>query len=92
ITFVGPVAPDVPASYQVEVLREGKAVSQLLGRVVQNGEVATLVQASFGAARESVIDVSSEAPPVFKHWDECQELPYIKGVTPEFMRHLAMRW
>ncbi len=92
ITFVGPVAPDVPASYQVEVLREGKAVSQLLGRVVQNGEVATLVQASFGASRPSEIDVASEPPPVFKHWDECQELPYIKGVTPEFMRHLAMRW
>lgn len=92
ITFVGPVAPDVCASYQVEVLREGKAVSQLLGRVVQNGEVATLVQASFGASRESEIAVESQAPPVFKHWDECQELPYIKGVTPEFMRHLAMRW
>ena len=92
ITFVGPVAPDVPASYQVEVLREGKAVSQLLGRVVQNGEVATLVQASFGAPRSSEIDVASEPPPLFKHWDECQELPYIKGVTPEFMRHLAMRW
>ena len=92
ITFVGPVAPDVAASYEVEVLREGKAVSQLLGRVVQNGEVATLVQASFGASRESEIAVESAAPPVFKHWDECQELPYIKGVTPEFMRHLAMRW
>ncbi|MBN2993700.1 thioesterase family protein [Pseudomonas cedrina subsp. fulgida] len=92
ITFVGPVEPDVPASYQVEVLREGKAVSQLLGRVVQNGEVATLVQASFGASRASEIAVESEAPPVFKHWDECQELPYIKGVTPEFMRYLAMRW
>jgi len=54
--------------------------------------VATLVQASFGASRPSEIDVASEPPPVFKHWDECQELPYIKGVTPEFMRHLAMRW
>src|SRR5450830_1493374 len=92
ITFVGPVAPGVPASYQVEVLREGKAVSQLLGRVVQNGEVATLVQASFGASRESQVVVASEPPPTFKHWDECQELPYIQGVTPEFMRHLAMRW
>ncbi|MGY2398071.1 acyl-CoA thioesterase [Pseudomonas sp. SDO5271_S396] len=92
VTFVGPVTPDVPASYQVEMLREGKAVSQLLGRVVQNGEVATLVQASFGSARESQIDVASEPAPVFKHWDECQELPYIKGVTPEFMKHVAMRW
>ena len=92
VSFVGPVAADVPVRFEVEVLREGKAVSQLLGRVVQNGEVATLVQASFGASRPSEIDVASEPPPVFKHWDECQELPYIKGVTPEFMRHLAMRW
>lgn len=29
ITFVGPVAPDVPVSFQAEVLREGKAVSQM---------------------------------------------------------------
>lgn len=92
ITFVGPVAPDVPARYEVEVLREGKAVSQVLGRVVQNGETMTLVQASFGASRPSQIDVAAEPAPTFKHWDECQELPYIKGVTPEFMRHLAMRW
>lgn len=92
VSFVGPVAADVPVRFEVEVLREGKAVSQLLGRVVQNGEVATLVQASFGASRESEIDVAAQPAPVFKHWDECQELPYIKGVTPEFMRHLAMRW
>ncbi|MFC6339568.1 thioesterase family protein [Pseudomonas sp. CCM 7891] len=92
ITFVGPVAPDVPARYEVQVLREGKAVSQLLGRVVQNGEVMTLMQASFGASRPSEINVVAEPAPTFKHWDECQELPYIKGVTPEFMGHLAMRW
>lgn len=92
VTFVGPVAPDVSARYKVEVLREGKAVSQLLGRVVQDGEVMTLAQASFGASRPSEIDVPALPAPAFKHWDECQELPYIKGVTPEFMRHLAMRW
>lgn len=92
VTFVGPVAPDVSARYQVEVLREGKAVSQLLGRVVQDGEVMTLAQASFGASRPSEIDVPALPAPTFKHWDECQELPYIKSVTPEFMRHLAMRW
>jgi hypothetical protein len=32
ITFVGPVEPEVPVSFEVEVLREGKAVSQVLGR------------------------------------------------------------
>jgi acyl-CoA thioesterase len=27
-----------------------------------------------------------------KPWEECQELPYIKGLTPEFIRHVALRW
>ena len=92
VTFVGPVTPDVPASYQVEVLREGKAVSQMLGRAVQNGEVVALMQGSFGASRQSVIDVAALPAPAMKPVEECQELPYIAGVTPEFTRFLAMRW
>ncbi|AZC38990.1 acyl-CoA thioesterase [Pseudomonas chlororaphis] len=92
ITFVGPVTPDAPVSFEVEVLREGKAVSQVLGRALQNGQVVTLVQGSFGASRPSEVTVVSEEAPAMKHWDECPELPYVKGVTPEFMRHLAMRW
>jgi acyl-CoA thioesterase len=92
ITFVGPVEPDVPVSFEADVLREGKAVSQVLGRVVQKGQVVTLVQGSFGASRPSEVAVTAHPAPEMKHWDDCQELPYIKGVTPEFMRHLAMRW
>ncbi|WP_416770119.1 acyl-CoA thioesterase [Pseudomonas sp. RHF3.3-3] len=92
VTFVGPVEPGVPVSFEVEVLREGKAVSQVLGRALQNGQVVTLVQGSFGASRESAVAMAAEPAPDMKHWDQCQELPYVKGVTPEFMQHLAMRW
>ncbi|WPC07033.1 thioesterase family protein [Pseudomonas benzenivorans] len=92
VTFVGPVAPDMPVSFQVEVLREGKAVSQVLGRAVQDGRVVTLVQGSFGAARSSAIAVAAEAAPHIKPVEECQELPYIANVTPAFTRFLAMRW
>lgn len=92
ITFVGPVEPDVPVRFEVDVLREGKAVSQVLGLAVQNGQVVTLVQGSFGASRASEVAVAALPAPQMKHWDECQELPFIKGVLPEFMRHLAMRW
>ena len=88
ITFVGPLAVDVPVSFEAEVLREGKAVSQVLGRAIQNGQVVTLVQGSFGAARVSAVRVEAELPPV----EACQELPYISGATPEFTRHLVMRW
>lgn len=92
ITFVGPVEPDVPVSFEVDVLREGKAVSQVLGRVMQKGQVVTLIQGSFGASRPSEVAVAALPAPEMKHWEDCQELPYIQGVTPEFMRHLAMRW
>ncbi|MHA6493315.1 acyl-CoA thioesterase [Pseudomonas borbori] len=92
ITFVGPAAPDVPISFEVEVLREGKAVSQVLGRAVQGGQVVTLMQGSFGAARDSVIQVAAEPAPQLRPVDDCQELPYIANVTPEFTRFLAMRW
>ncbi|WP_019410714.1 acyl-CoA thioesterase [Pseudomonas psychrophila] len=92
VTFVGPAEPGVPISFEVEVLREGKAVSQVLGRAVQKGQVVTLVQGSFGAARESVVKVDSVPAPQMKAPQECPLLPYIKGVTPEFMRHLSMGW
>ncbi|MFB4393515.1 MULTISPECIES: acyl-CoA thioesterase [unclassified Pseudomonas] len=93
ITFVGPAAPDVPIRFEAEVLREGKAVSTLLGRAVQEGLVVTLVQGSFGAGRPSSVEVAA-APAIDMQPLEqsAPELPYIKGVTPDFMRHVALRW
>ena len=92
VSFVGPAEPDVPISFEVQVLREGKAVSQVLGRALQNGQVVTLVQGSLGAPRESAVKMHSLPAPDMKPVDECPLLPYIKGITPEFMRHLAMGW
>jgi acyl-CoA thioesterase len=92
ITFVGPAAPDEAVSFEVEVLREGKAVSQVMGRAVQAGQVVTLVQGSFGAGRESRIVVKAAEAPQAKPVEDCQEMPYIANVTPEFTRYLAMRW
>ncbi|MBA1279505.1 acyl-CoA thioesterase [Stutzerimonas stutzeri] len=92
ITFVGPLMVDTPVSFEAEVLREGKAVSQVLGRAVQDGQVVTIIQGSFGAARTSAIRVAAEPAPAMPPVDECQELPYVPGVAPEFTRYLAMRW
>ncbi|NER65973.1 thioesterase family protein [Pseudomonas sp. MAFF212427] len=93
ITFVGPAEPGVPISFEVESLRDGKAVSSLLGRALQNGQVVTLIQGSFGAGRSSVVHVPALAPVALKPLAEATpEMPYIKGVTPEFIRHLALRW
>ncbi|MCY1272115.1 acyl-CoA thioesterase II [compost metagenome] len=92
ITFVGPVEADVPVRVEAEVLREGKAVSQVLGRLVQNGQVVTLVQGSFGLPRESAVAVEADPAPSMKGPEESQELPYVPKATPEFLQHVALRW
>ena len=93
ISFVAPAAADVPIRFEVDVLREGKAVSTLLGRAVQEGQVVTLVQGNFGAGRPSVVNIPAQPAFAMKPLKQAaSELPYIKGVTPEFMRHVALRW
>ncbi|WP_296186985.1 acyl-CoA thioesterase [Pseudomonas sp. UBA1879] len=92
ISFVGPLAIDMPISFEVEILREGKAVSQVLGRAVQNGETVTLIQGSFGAPRESSIAVVAEPAPVLKPADEVAPFPFRAGVMPDYMRYIEMRW
>ena len=92
ITFVGPAEPGVPIAFEVEVLREGNSVSQVLGRAVQNGQVMTLIQGSFGASRESSIAVQAEPAPTLKPVEECPQLPFISGMMPEYLRFMDLRW
>ncbi|KXO07939.1 MULTISPECIES: acyl-CoA thioesterase [Marinobacter] len=92
VSFVGPVEPDVPAVFEAELLREGKAVSQVQGRILQNGETRLACLASFGGDRESSVQVAPSPAPEAVPVDQCQALPYIPGVTPEFTQHIDMRW
>src|SRR5690554_1885580 len=92
VSFVGPVEPDVPAVFEAELLREGKAVSQVQGRILQQGEPRLVCLASFGGDRESSVQVAPAPAPEATPVDQCRELPYIPGVTPEFTQHIEMRW
>src|SRR5690554_7509990 len=71
ITFVGPVATEVEMQVEARVLRQGKAVTQMLGMATQNGEVMCVVQGSFGASRESAVAVDAEPAPLIKAPEEC---------------------
>lgn len=92
ITFVGPVTPGERMSVEAEVLREGRAVSQVLGRAIQNGETMCIIQGSFGAGRESAVDVVSEPAPSAPAPESCQRMPYIEGLNPSFIRYFDVRW
>ncbi len=92
ITFVGPVAPDEPMEVQAEVLREGKAVTQMLGKAVQNGQVMCIVQGSFGASRESSVEVAAAPAPQARPPYDCVEMPFVEGLNPTFIKHFSVRW
>ncbi len=53
-SFVGPVAP-APVEITTTILRRGRAVTQMEGRMVEDGETVLAALASFGEARDSRI-------------------------------------
>ncbi|HDZ57139.1 MAG TPA: thioesterase family protein [Pseudomonas xinjiangensis] len=92
ITFVGPVAPGEPMQVEAQVLREGKAVTQMFGKATQNGQVMCIIQGSFGASRESEVKVPAEPAPQARPPHDCVEMPYIEGLNPVFIKNFSVRW
>jgi len=91
ISFVGPVTSG-PLIVESEVLRQGKSVSHVVGRGIQDGECKVIVQGSFGAARESLIHIKGPAPKVERVPELCEKLQYTEEVTPAFTRHFDYRY
>ena len=91
VSFVAPATVGA-MQCEAEVLRQGKSVTQGQCRALQNGQVVAVLLASFGAARESAININECPAPVFTAPDAAMKLPFIKGVTPEFIQHYDFRW
>lgn len=90
-TFIAPVltgSPRVTAS----VLRAGKSAIHVEARIHNGDELACLVIAVFGAARPSQVRLELPAPKVAKTAEQARELPFIPGLTPNFLQHLRQRW
>lgn len=92
ITFVGPVAPDVPMQVKAQVLRQGRAVTQMLGMAMQNGEVMCVMQGSFGGSRESSVRVDAEPAAQMKSLADSFEMPFVEGANPVFIKNFRVRW
>ncbi len=92
ISFIGAVTAG-EVSFEAEIFRNGKSVTQASARLVQDGEVKALLLASFGSARVSAIHVAPlHCAPEFKRPDAIPPFPYIAGVMPEFLQQSDMRW
>lgn len=89
--FVAPVTPG-EVTIESALLRQGSSVTQCEARVVQDGRVASLSFASFGAGRRSDIRVHPhtrmpELPDPF----DLRPLGHKAGRDPEFLQHLELR-
>lgn len=83
--FIGPIEADSELSIIVEVLREGKNVTQVAGRVVQDNKVALMSQASFGIARQSEVNISDPLQHNMGYSQEPSVMPQIPKLTPKFL-------
>jgi acyl-CoA thioesterase len=92
VSFVGPVAPDVPLTVDARVLREGRAVSQVHAQLVQGDQVMAAALASFGIGRESHLQVPASPPPQVRRPEESPAWEYVEGRAPVFTRHFDWRW
>lgn len=92
VSFVGPVASGA-ATLSAQILRQGKSVVSIQVHLIQDGQVQSVLVASFGAPRKSMIEVlGSHTAPQFRDPKDCQPLPFIAGMTPEFFQHFDVVW
>ncbi len=91
VNFSGQALADTPFSLEQQVLSNGKSISQVNGQVLQNERIVTQICACFGLERQSSIEISSpkiELPKLGSH----QRFNYMKGVTPEFVKHFEFEY
>ncbi|MEQ6886825.1 thioesterase family protein [Salicola sp. Rm-C-2C1-2] len=92
ISFVGPAAPDQTVDVSAEILRQGKAVTQVESRIHQDGETVMVALGSFGSGRDSEVSVEQQSAPEADKPDAARPMPQIEGVTPDFLRHYDLRF
>ncbi|QKX15778.1 thioesterase family protein [Microbulbifer sp. YPW1] len=90
ISFVAPAAAG-ELDTRSRVLRAGRSAVQIEAHASQGDQIVTAALASFGKPRQSTIAVSPDAAPQFRAPDECEALPYIEGLVPEFTQHFDYR-
>ncbi|AGH46145.1 acyl-CoA thioesterase [Paraglaciecola psychrophila] len=88
--FIGPIEAGSDFSIIVEVLREGKNVTQVVGRVLQDNKVALMSQASFGIPRQSKVNVSDPLQHKMDYPEKPNFMPQIPKVTPKFLGHFDL--
>lgn len=88
--FVGPLLSEVALKITVEMVREGKNVSQIQARVIQDGKNTVVSQFCFGKARASKTGVENTDKHGLALPKKAKFIPQIPKITPKFFKHFDL--
>ena len=87
VHFCGALNTGTDFSASARTLRAGRSIGHYMGEIHQDEQCTTTVTACYGVQRESDITVAAATVSPGEP-GAGQRLPYIAGVTPEFVRHI----
>jgi acyl-CoA thioesterase len=90
-TFIAPL-PGNDVRLHAELLRTGRSATHARCDLFHEGTLACTAVAIFGTPRPSRISLEIPRPVVATDPDGLEDFPAIPGVTPNFVRHIQMRW
>jgi acyl-CoA thioesterase len=88
--FVGPLLAETPFEISVEIVREGKNVSQIQARAIQENKICVVSQICFAQSRESNIKVENNDTHQMGLPSKGNFIPQIPKVTPKFLKHIDL--
>lgn len=92
VHFSGAIAADEPCQLNYEVISEGRSVIQVQARLLQDNQCKTLVVACFAKNRDSHVRYQPDPHEPAVSREQAQQMPFIKGVVPDFIQHLDLRF
>lgn len=90
VSFTAPTDGDQPFDIHMEMIREGKNVSQTVAYCQQNGVIGTKITACFAKARQSAVVVTPSAKMTLRPPQSCLPVPLVKSSTPAFLQHISL--
>lgn len=91
VGFAGPLLAGRAFHIEVEILREGRTISQVMGRAVQEGGVAVQIQAVFGIPLQSQLEITNCSIPNYSKAEQSPNYPGNDQPIPGFLQHLDMK-
>lgn len=92
VNFVAPVEPG-SVRFVARLLRQGKNVRQVQCHVEGPQGTAAVLVGVFGMDRESELPRKVPQQPVCnRSVEQCERMPYFKGVSPAFMQQIGFYW